>query len=281
MLRTYILLGFTFLFFHLHVTGDISKYINMRYSYLSFSAIFIFAFLTIIQFKIANRKEDDHHCHDESCCHHHEKNETKLKKALNYFIFIFPIVSALVLPVATLDSELVKAKGVRIPGFKAESEDPFVQRQFLRPDTSIYYGKEGYNDLMRKELALFSKQSRLVLNDSNYLKAMETIYQFPGQFSDKEIEFVGFVYRDKTTNSQQLFVLRFGIIHCIADSGVFGLLTEFPEKPYVKNDEWIRVKGKLSTIYFQPFNVTIPYVQVKEWHKIKQPEEPYVFRGYD
>jgi putative membrane protein len=281
MLRTYILLGFTFLFFHLHVTGDISKYINMRYSYLSFSAIFIFAFLTIIQFRIANRKEDDHHCHDESCCHHHEKNETKLKKALNYLIFIFPIVSALALPVATLDSELVKAKGVRIPGFETESEDPFVQRQFLRPDTSIYYGKEGYNDLMRKELALFSKQSRLVLNDSNYLKVMETVYQFPGQFSDKEIEFVGFVYRDKTTNSQQLFVLRFGIIHCVADSGVFGLLTEFPEKPHVKNDEWIRVKGKLSTIYFQPFKVTIPYVQVKEWHKIKQPEEPYVFRGYD
>jgi putative membrane protein len=281
MLRTYILLGFTFLFFHLHTTGDISKYINMRYSYLSFSAIFIFAFLTIVQFRMANRKETEHHCHDESCCHHHEENETKLKKALNYLIFIFPIVSALALPIATLDSELVKAKGFRIPGFETESADPFGQRQFLRPDTSVYYGKEGYNDLMKKELAVFSKQSRLVLNDGNYLKAMETIYQFPGQFSDKEIEFDGFVYRDKTTNNQQLFVLRFGIIHCVADSGVFGLLTEFSEKPHLQNDEWIHVKGKLSTIYFQPFNVTIPYVQVKEWHKIKQPEEPYVFRGYN
>jgi putative membrane protein len=282
MLRTYILLGFTFLFFHLHVTGDISKYINMRYSYLSFSAIFIFAFLTIVQFIIANRKEPDHHCHDEACCHHHhEEEQVKWKKALNYIVFIFPIVSALFFPIATLDSDIVKAKGFHIPGFDTKSEDPFAQRQFLRPDTSIYYGKDGYDDLMRKELARFSNKSHLVLNDQNYLKAMETIYQFPGQFSDKEIEFDGFVYHDETTNKNQLFVLRFGIIHCVADSGVFGLLTEFSETPRLKNDEWIHVKGKLSTIYYQPYNATIPYVEVESWHTIKQPEEPYVFRGYD
>lgn len=137
MLRMYILLGFTFLFFHLHVTGDISKYINMRYSYLSFSAIFLFAFLTIVQFVIANRKEPNHHCHDE-CCHHHEEKQAAWKKVLHYFVFIFPVVSALLFPIATLDSNIVKAKGFHIPGMEAASEDPFVQRQFLRPDTSIY-----------------------------------------------------------------------------------------------------------------------------------------------
>ncbi|RAK18935.1 putative membrane protein [Anoxybacillus vitaminiphilus] len=280
MLRTYILLGFTFLFFHLHATGNISKYINMRYWYLSFSAIFIFAFLTVVQFKIANRKELTHPCYDETCCHH-DAHVPKWKKAFNYCVFIFPIASALLLPIATLDSELVKAKGFRIPGFETKSEDPFVQRQILRPDTSIYYGKEGYHDIMQKELEMFSNQDPLILKDHNYLKALETIYQFPGQFSDKQIELDGFVYHDGTAADKQLFVLRFGIIHCVADSGVFGLLTEFPKKPHLQNDEWIHVKGKLSTVYYQPFNITIPYVKVEEWKKIKEPKEPYVFRGYD
>ncbi|WP_027410310.1 TIGR03943 family putative permease subunit [Anoxybacteroides tepidamans] len=280
MLRTYILLGFAFLFFHLHATGDISKYINMRYSYLSFSAIFLFAFLTIVQFVIANRKEKEHHCHD-GCCHHHDEESPKWKRALNYMVFIFPIVSALLFPIATLDSDIVKAKGFHIPGFDTKSEDPTVQRQFLRPDTSIYYDKDGYNDLMQKELSYFGKQRRLVLNDENYLKAIETVYQFPGEFSDREIEFDGFVYHDETTNQNQLFILRFGIIHCVADSGVYGLLTQFSKPPHLKNDEWVHIKGKLSTIYYQPYNATIPYVEVKSWHTIRQPEEPYVFRGYD
>ncbi|GGJ58488.1 putative membrane protein [Anoxybacillus voinovskiensis] len=280
MLRFYILLGFTFLFFHLHITGDISKYINMRYSYLSFSAIFLFAFLTIVQLIIANRKKSEHHCHDE-CCHPHEEQQTAWKKALHYVVFIFPIVSALLFPIATLDSNIVKAKGFHIPGFDTKSEDPFVQRQFLRPDTSIYYGKDDYDDLMRKELKRFSQSSSLVLNDQNYLKVIETIYQFPGEFSDKEMEMDGFVYHDETTNKNELFLLRFGIIHCIADSGVYGLLVQFPDAAKLKNDDWIHVKGKLSTIYYQPYNATIPYVQVESWHSIKQPEEPYVFRGYD
>jgi putative membrane protein len=283
MLRTYILLGFAFVFFHLHATGDISKYINMRYSYLSFSAIFLFVFLTVIQFIIANRKETHthhHHCHDD-CCHHHEEGQPKWRKALNYAIFIFPIVSALAFPIATLDSDIVKAKGFHIPGFDTQSEDPTVQRQFLRPDTSIYYDRSGYEDLMRKDLAQFSKKSSLILNDQNYLKAIETIYQFPGEFSDKEIELDGFVYHDETTNKDQVFILRFGIIHCVADSGVYGLLAEFAKPPALKNDEWIHIKGELSTMYYQPYNAVIPYVKVASWHTMKQPEEPYVFRGYE
>jgi putative membrane protein len=280
MIRMYILLGFSFLFFHLYITGEISKYINMRYSYLSFSAIFVFAFLTIVQLVFASREGKHEHCHGDSCCHHHEE-QSRWKRTVNYMIFIFPIASALLLPVATLDSNMVKAKGFHIRGFETKSEDPFVQRQFLRPDTSIYYGADDYDDLMRKELNKFSKTSHLVLNEENYLSAMETIYQFPGQFDDRDIEFDGFVYHDETTKKTQLFVLRFGIIHCVADSGVYGLLTEFPDNPHLANDEWIHVKGKLSTIYYQPYNATIPYVKVKSWHKIDEPKEPYVFRKYD
>ncbi|MFC4184300.1 TIGR03943 family putative permease subunit [Saccharococcus thermophilus] len=281
MLRMYILLGFTFLFFHLYITGEISKYINMRYSYLSFSAIFVFALLTIIQFIFVSRKQEHDHCDDDACCHHHHEEQSRWKRAVNYMIFIFPIVSALLFPVATLDSEMVKAKGFHIPGMAADSGDPFVQRQFLRPDTSIYYGKDDYNDLMQKELKKYGKVSRLKLDPQNYLNVMETIYQFPGQFDERDIEFDGFVYHDETTKANQVFVLRFGIIHCVADSGVYGLLTEFPQQPRLKNDEWIHVKGTLSTVYYQPFHMNIPYVKVTSWQRISEPKEPYVFRQYN
>lgn len=77
-----------------------------------------------------------------------------------------------------------------------------------------------------------------------------------------------------------MFILRFGIIHCVADSGVFGILVEFPDNMKLKDDEWIHVKGSLSSIYYQPFKAAIPVLQVKEWSKIEKPNDPYVYRGY-
>ncbi|PDM37127.1 TIGR03943 family protein, partial [Bacillus cereus] len=35
MFRAYILLGFTILIAQLHISGNITKYINMKYAYLS------------------------------------------------------------------------------------------------------------------------------------------------------------------------------------------------------------------------------------------------------
>ena len=40
-----------------------------------------------------------------------------------------------------------------------------------------------------------------------------------------------------------LGVIISGIIHCIADSGVFGMLVQFPDDVSFKNDDWVtRVK---------------------------------------
>ncbi|MDX1807015.1 MAG: DUF1980 domain-containing protein, partial [Paenisporosarcina sp.] len=66
MMRTYILLVFTFFFAHLHASGNITKYINMKYAYLSYSAIFIFALLTIVQIYTDIKQSKD--VSAEACC---------------------------------------------------------------------------------------------------------------------------------------------------------------------------------------------------------------------
>lgn len=52
MFRTFILMLFTFFFFHLHASGNLTKYINMKYAYLSYIAIILLAILTAVQFYI-------------------------------------------------------------------------------------------------------------------------------------------------------------------------------------------------------------------------------------
>lgn len=285
MIRILILIGFTFLFMHLHATGDISKYINMKYSYISFLAIFILGFLTLVQFYIYGKSDDSGHLHDEACSpecgHDHHKKPSRFKNITVNSILIFPLISGLFFPIASLDSETVKTKGFHFKGL--ENEGDFGEHQFLKPDTSVYYGKESYNTIMDKELQPFTKGDAVVLHDKNYLKGMESIYYKPGIFLGKQIQFKGFTYNaeDQTkSKSNELFLLRFGIIHCIADSGVFGMMVEFPKGTSFPNDKWIEVDGTIETQYYQPFKADIPYVKVKSWKEIKKPEEEYVYRGY-
>ncbi|MGR5910424.1 DUF1980 domain-containing protein [Bacillus pacificus] len=159
MFRAYILLGFTILIAQLHISGNITKYINMKYAYLSKTAAIILGFFNCCsnynRFPKKNiKKEREQHncgCDHSHCGHDHSKDEnTWWKKAFSYTLFCFPIVSGLFFPIATLDSDIVKAKGFHFPVAQAESTDPFMRRQFLRPDTSIYYGKEGYRGVMEK-----------------------------------------------------------------------------------------------------------------------------------
>ncbi|MGR5961884.1 DUF1980 domain-containing protein [Bacillus paranthracis] len=44
MFRAYILLGFTILIARLHISGNITKYINMKYAYLSKTANYYIRF---------------------------------------------------------------------------------------------------------------------------------------------------------------------------------------------------------------------------------------------
>jgi putative membrane protein len=261
---------------HLHASGDISKYINMKYSYISYSAIYIlgvFTFLSIY-FYLKEDQHDHNQCGDD-CGHSHEEN-TWWKKGLTYGIFLFPIMSGLFLPVATLDSNIVEKKGFYFPVY-ADS-DTNSNHQFLQPDTSVYYGQDDYVDIMDNSLKQLLKKDKLELNEDNYLTDLETIYNYPGQFMGKEVKITGFSYSTDELAENQKFLFRFGIIHCVADSGVFGMLVELPEEINPKNDEWLTVSGKLETIYYQPFKKTIPYLKVTSWETIRSPQDPYVYR---
>ncbi|MGZ4159255.1 MAG: DUF1980 domain-containing protein, partial [Neobacillus sp.] len=74
MIRSLILIGFTYLIFKLHITGDISKYINMKYSYLSAAAGYGLLVLTIVQIFMMNKNDSKKAaCDHDHCGHNHAK----------------------------------------------------------------------------------------------------------------------------------------------------------------------------------------------------------------
>ncbi|MFJ7684836.1 TIGR03943 family putative permease subunit [Peribacillus butanolivorans] len=278
MVRLFILLGLTFLFMHLHASGNISKYINMEYSYVSQIAIYILAIFTLMGSYLYLKEGDQEECEE---CHqgHDHSHENKVwKKTLTYSLFLIPIFTGLFLPVATMDSNIVEKKGFHFPVY--DDTDEYSQHQFLQPDTSLYYGKDDYLTLMDQSLKSLVEHNRIHLTDENYLTDLEAIYYSPGKFTGKQITLTGFSYNSEDVAKNQVFLFRFGIIHCVADSGAFGMLIEFPEGMNPKNDEWYSVTGELETIYYQPFKKTIPILKVSSYNKTVEPKDPYVYRQY-
>ncbi|MCK9859673.1 TIGR03943 family protein [Paenibacillus sp. ATY16] len=309
MIRLYILGGFAFMLLEMHIRGDLNKYINMRYSYLSTSAIILLTILFAFEFIRIYRKEradkaaaelGHHHHHDQHDHHHdhshnhehghacacqdhdhhgHDHHHSKVGQWFSYVFLLIPILTGLFLPVQTLDSSFLKAKGFSFPNIDYSADNP-GNHQFLKPDTSIFYGEDGYKKIANKELAQFTGKEQLIFNDNDYLKGLEAVYNHPQDFMGKTIGFDGFVYKGEQIDDTHYFVFRYGFIHCAADSGVFGMLVEFPKGTDLKNDDWVHVVGTLSSELYQPFKQTIPVLKASAWNPIDSPSDPYVYRNF-
>ena len=271
MIRFFILMSYFFLTLYLHLSGKLNQYLNLHYSYLAYITMFLSLLLAIVQAYICFKRLKEHsHLHSFSA------------KLASFVLLSFPLLVGFTFPTVTLDSQTVSAKGYYFP--LSEGTDKAIQAsegtssQYIKPDTSRFYSQTAHENTIRKSADKYLAQSSIVIKDENYLEIMEDIYDYPNEFEGKEIEFTGFVYNDPSHSDSQ-FVFRFGIMHCIADSGVFGLLTTGNTNHY-ENNTWVRVKGKISNRYHKELNQVLPTLEVQSFIKVDKPENPYVYKEF-
>lgn len=271
MIRFLVLVGYLELVMYLEISGKLNQYINSHYSYLAYISMVLAFILAIVQLTLwmKNMKTDSHLL-------------GKLARFFSPIILVFPVFVGLLVPTVTLDSTTVSAKGYHFPlaaesSSTGQSEDG-VSVQYLKPDTSLYFTKSAYNQEMQDTLERYQDGDKLVITRDNYMEVMEIIYLFPDAFVGREIEYTGFVYNDPKTAGQQ-FLFRFGIIHCIADSGVYGLLTKDNQEHYPDN-AWVTATGTISVEYNQNLKQSLPVLHITSSQETSQPENPYVYRTF-
>ncbi|EMF0151052.1 TIGR03943 family protein [Enterococcus hirae] len=287
MIRFLILSGYFELMMYLQVSGKLDQYINVHYRYLAILSMILSALLALVQLyiwvksdSVKGKKQVDeevHHHHD----HDHDHGLTKpSQRVIAYVLLALPVIVGTLFPTVSLDTTIVEAKGFNFPISKESVGDPEMQTQYLKPDTSIYFNKSDYLDQMKKLKEKYDDKQLIKITDENYLEVMELIYNYPSEFIGKKISYEGFVYKTPDGEKEDNFLFRFGIIHCVADSGVFGLLTHMPEGTNVKNDEWYKVEGTIQSDYYEPFKRDIPVVEVNTLTKIEVPKNQYVYRSF-
>lgn len=287
MIRFLILSGYFELMMYLQVSGKLDQYINVHYRYLAILSMILSALLALVQLyiwvksdSVKGKKQVDeevHHHHD----HDHDHGLTKpSQRVIAYVLLALPVIVGTLFPTVSLDTTIVEAKGFNFPISKESVGDPEMQTQYLKPDTSIYFNKSDYLDQMKKLKEKYDDKQLIKITDENYLEVMELIYNYPSEFIGKKISYEGFVYKTPDGEKEDNFLFRFGIIHCVADSGVFGLLTHMQEGTNVKNDEWYKVEGTIQSDYYEPFKRDIPVVEVNTLTKIEAPKNQYVYRSF-
>lgn len=287
MIRFLILSGYFELMMYLQVSGKLDQYINVHYRYLAILSMILSALLALVQLyiwvksdSVKGKKQVDeevHHHHD----HNHDHGLTKpSQRVIAYVLLALPVIVGTLFPTVSLDTTIVEAKGFNFPISKESVGDPEMQIQYLKPDTSIYFNKSDYLDQMKKLKEKYDDKQLIKITDENYLEVMELIYNYSSEFIGKKISYEGFVYKKPDGEKEDNFLFRFGIIHCVADSGVFGLLTHMPEGTNVKNDKWYKVEGTIQSDYYEPFKRDIPVVEVNTLTKIEAPKNQYVYRSF-
>lgn len=280
MLRFLILSGYFELMMYLQVSGKLDQYINVHYRYLAILSMILSALLALVQLYLwvkNGKAEEETHEHD----HDHDHGLSKpYQRGIAYVLLALPVIVGTLFPTVSLDTTIVEAKGFNFPVSKESVGDPEMQTQYLKPDTSIYFNKSDYLDQMSELKEKYGDKQTIEITDENYLEVMELIYNYPSEFIGKKISYEGFVYQTPNDSNTDIFLFRFGIIHCVADSGVFGLLTHMPEGVTVKNDEWYKIEGTIQSDYYQPFKREIPSVVVTNAEKVAAPKNQYVYRSF-
>lgn len=280
MLRFLILSGYFELMMYLQVSGKLDQYINVHYRYLAILSMILSALLALVQLYLwvkNGKAEEKAYEHD----HDHGHGLSKpYQRGIAYVLLALPVIVGTLLPTVSLDTTIVEAKGFNFPVSKESVGDPEMQTQYLKPDTSIYFNKSDYLDQMNELKEKYGDKQTIKITDENYLEVMELIYNYPSEFIGKKISYEGFVYQTPNDSNTDIFLFRFGIIHCVADSGVFGLLTHMPEGVTVKNDEWYKIEGTIQSDYYQPFKREIPSVVVTNAEKVSAPKNQYVYRSF-
>lgn len=282
MIRFLILIGYTTLMMFLQVSGRLNQYINVHYRYLAIVSMVLSFILAMVQLILWNKedgKDDDHHHHHADDEHDHGLNKP-YQRGIAYLLLVLPLIVGFMFPTVSLDTSIVEAKGFNFPLSKESVGDPDVQTQYLKPDTSIYFDKTDYDKQMKKAMTRYVKDDNVAVTEENYLEVMELIYDYPSEFIGKTITYKGFIFNSSKNKEVNLFVFRFGIIHCVADSGVFGLLTHMPEGRTFKNNDWVELKGTIHSGYYAPFKREIPMVDVTKVKQVAEPKNQYVYRSF-
>ncbi|NIK78425.1 putative repeat protein (TIGR03943 family) [Paenibacillus castaneae] len=284
LIRAAILTGFAMFIVYLDRTGEMGMFIAPRMElYVKLSALGLYA-AAIYQIYAALQKRIGHTA--PSCDCEHEPSPSVMKSILIYGLFIFPLLLGFLVPTGTLGSALASKKGVNFStAVKLEQTAPQSPHPDLKPDSKTdgsidsLFPFDEYTEAHAAYGKQLYKKTLIPVPEHLFIETLTTLDLYRNAFIGKEVEISGFVYREDDMGKEQLVVSRFVMNCCSADAMPYGLMINWPKAMNFANDEWVSVKGILSTAAYQDHDIIS--LDVTKIERIHAPDSPYVYPDLD
>ncbi|MFT8322896.1 MAG: TIGR03943 family protein [Bacillus sp. (in: firmicutes)] len=278
-LRGIVLIGISLLLFKLLLTGNISLFISPKLYPLLAVSILLLMIVGIIQIFFGTSETTEVSC---NCCAEHLPPKNTFRSFIYYSFFIIPVITGLLFSDHTLGSSIAKNREIQFVSSQAEAQQDSLsiqsndQTQNTAAVNDTYSTSQQYmtqKEYDRLQQTLFQEKT-IKVDDKRYVPTMGILENHLDQFIGKEVELTGFVYREKDFSANQVVLARFVITCCIADASVDGMMLQ-GNVAGLKNDSWIKVKGKITktTFHANP----IPELTVTSAQEIPAPSNPYVY----
>ncbi len=189
-LKAYVLLGLGLYFVYLILAGNLSHYVNLRFSWLSYVGAALFLLLGLASLRQPDTHAHEHHAHEE---HEHDHS-----------LISWPVLLVVALP-------LILGTLVPSQALGAAAVDGDFSASGMTTDSYNGYG--------------VAPEDRNILDWLRAFNASEDRSGFAGQ----PVDLIGFVYQDDSYASGQFMVARFAISCCVADSVAVGLPVEWSQ----------------------------------------------------
>lgn len=235
--RTAVLFGLGLYFVVIIVTGSLSNYINIRFSWLSYVAAVIFLALgAVAAYDLLRGRRQTTYADLIPMESHYRLSWSVI------LIVAVPLVLGTLLPSQPLGASAIDG-GIATDAVGATNSGTFN----LPP------------------------LERNILDWLRAFNRSETAAAFDGL----PVDVIGFVYREPDFGTTQFMVARFSISCCVADATALGIPVEWPDAPDLRDGVWVRVQGTLQAGEFD--GVTLPIIRADDISIVDQPEHPYLY----
>ncbi|MFA4134485.1 MULTISPECIES: TIGR03943 family protein [unclassified Brevibacillus] len=315
IMRSLILAGITALLAYLILSEALSHYLAPRLHMFSYVTLVILALLTMVSIRQIFVGSSVYDC---DCEEQHKVPRTPMGSFLVYGLFVLPIVMGFFMPDKILGSDVAEKRGITLlsndvrkladvtananvnatenvkqtAGVKEDAEpnvepQPEATNQVAIPPVQATddeqlrqrFSNVGFGDFYTDIAVFLHKQPVIELNDKMFLDGLTTMELYAKEFAGKELETMGFVYRQPDFTKQQFVVARFSVTCCTADSSVYGVLVEKKDADKWKKDSWVKVRGKLELRQVDGYDMLV--LKASQVEAVSAPKDPYVYYSFE
>ncbi|OPZ84349.1 MAG: hypothetical protein BWY74_04222 [Firmicutes bacterium ADurb.Bin419] len=210
------------------------------------------------------------------------KDGRKAKINFSMLIFIPPLIMALIIPAkpVTNNFSAYNSANQSLQGSSGNSADNGKQIQQQVDQTSNPEDTSGdaYEDGSDSETEVQQfqmKDNKIVIRDNNYLKWMEEICNNISKYEGKEIELIGFVFKDSNFKEDEFVAARSVMACCAADTQVVGFMCKYNEASSLKKNSWYKYSGKIISYTYQ--DKPMPAIEIENMISVAKPKDEYLY----